>query len=216
VTSVYHCYQSETGAAGFGDEQEWQMTSLTMYDSWTAPTMLSLWTEPESRRTKTVHRVSSWVGTIDTAVRVLSPVVVSGGVMFAALMWPAPADADPLFPAPTVPGTVAATNAGPIKTAVAEFGQSLCPMLVKPGSNLATNASQLQGNSGLTNTIAGAATGMAIQMECPALMSQLANGNLSSLSALLQLMGGKSTPAPGLKLPGLDAATPNPVQVPAF
>ena len=192
------------------------MTSLTMYDSWTAPTMLSLWTEPESRRTKTVHRVSSWVGTIDTAVRVLSPVVVSGGVMFAALMWPAPADADPLFPAPTVPGTVATTNAGPIKTAVAEFGQSLCPMLVKPGSNLATNASQLQGNSGLTNTIAGAATGMAIQMECPALMSQLANGNMSSLSALLQLVGGTSTPAPGLKLPGLDAATPNPVQVPAF
>ena len=172
------------------------MTSLTMYDSWTAPTMLSLWTEPESKRTKTVHRVSSWVGTIDTAVRVLSPVVVSGGVMFAALMWPAPADADPLFPAPTVPGTAAATSAGPIKTAVAEFGQSLCPMLVEPGSNLVTNASQLQGNSGLTSTIAGAATGMAIQMQCPLLMSQLADGDMSSLSSLLQLMSSKPVGVP--------------------
>jgi hypothetical protein len=156
------------------------------------------------------------VGTIDAAVRVLCPIVVSGGVMFAALMWPAPGHADPLFPAPTVPSTAAATNAGPIKTAVAEFGQSLCPMLVKPGSNLATNASQLQGNSGLTNTIAGAATGMAIQMECPAIMSQLANGNMSSLVSLLQLMGVKSTPSPGLQLPGLTAVTPNPLQVPAF
>ena len=69
---------------------------------------------------------------------------------------------------------------GPIKTAAAEFGQSLCPMLVKPGSNLVTNASQVQGNSGLTSTIAGAATGMAIQMECPTLMTQLANGDMSS------------------------------------
>jgi hypothetical protein len=187
------------------------MTSLTMYDSWTAPTMLSLWTEPTSRRTKTVHRVSSLVGTIDTAVRVLCPVVVSGGVMFAALMWPAPADADPLGPTPTLPSPTAA-NAGPIKTAVAEFGQSLCPMLVEPGSNLATNASQMQGNSGLTSTIAGVATGMAIQMECPAIMAQLADGNVSSL---LQLMGAKSTPAPGLRLPGLTAVTPNPIQVPA-
>ena len=193
------------------------MTSLTMYDSWTAPTMLSLWTEPEKKRTKTVHRVSGWVGTVDTAVRVLCPIVVSGGVMFAALMWPTPAHADPLLPMPTVPGTAAATTAGPIKTAIAQFGQSLCPMLVKPGSNLATNASQLQGNSGLTNTIAGAATGMAIQMECPTLMTQLANGNMSSLSSLLQLMGAKSTPAAGLGgLPALTAATPNPVQVPAF
>ena len=193
------------------------MTSITMYSEWTAPTMLSsMWTEPATKRTKVAHRVSGGVRFVDTTVRVLSPVVVSGGVMFAALMWPTPAHADPLFPAPTVPSTAAATNAGPIKTAIAEFGQSLCPMLVKPGSNLVSNASQLQGNSGLTNTIAGAATGMAIQMECPTIMTQLANGNMSSLSSLMQLMGGRSTPAPGLKVPGLNAVTPNPIQVPAF
>jgi hypothetical protein len=193
------------------------MTSMTMYSEWTAPTMLSsMWTEPTSARTKVAHKVSSWVGFVDTSVRLLYPLVATAGVIFAALMWPGSAHADPLFPAPAVPGAAAATNAGPIKTAVAEFGQSLCPMLVKPGSNLVTNASQIQGNSALTTTIAGAATGMAIQMECPTLMTQLANGDMSSVSSLLQLMGAKSTPAAATGLPGLAALTPNPVGVPAF
>jgi hypothetical protein len=216
VTSVYHCYQSEIEAAGFDDEQEWQMTSLTMYDSWTAPTMLSLWTEPVPKRTKVAHRVSGGVRFIDTTVRVLYPVVATAAVTFAALMWPAPADADPVGPTIYAPGNAAGVNAGPIKSSIAQFGQSLCPMLVKPGSTLATNASQMQGNNGLTSTIAGVATGMAIQMECPALMTQLADGNMSSLSSLPQLMGTKSTPTPGLRLPDLNAVTPNPVQLPAF
>jgi len=193
------------------------MTSMTMYSEWTAPTMLSsMWTEPTPAHTKVAHKVSSWVGVVDTSVRLLYPLVATAGVMFAALMWPGSAHADPLLPIPTVPGAAAATNAGPIKTAVAEFGQSLCPMLVKPGSNLVTNAAQMRGNSGLTSTIAGAATGMAIQMECPALMTQLANGDMSSLSSLLQLMGTKSTPASGLGLPSLNAVRPNPAGVPAF
>jgi hypothetical protein len=180
-----------------------------MYSEWTAPTMLSsMWTEPTPARTKVAHRVSGWVAVVDTTVRLLYPLVATAAVIFAALMWPGSAHSDP-----AAPGTAAAANAGPIKTAVAEFGQSLCPMLVKPGSNLATNASQLQGNSGLTSTIAGVATGMAIQMECPAIMAQLADGNVSSL---LQLMGTKSTPAPALQLPGLNAVTPNPVQVPTL
>jgi hypothetical protein len=175
------------------------MTSMTMYSEWTAPTMLSsMWTEPTPAHTKVAHTVSSWVGVVDTSVRLLYPLVATAGVIFAALMWPGSAHSDPLLPAPTVPGAAAAVKTGPIKTAAAEFGQSLCPMLVKPGSNLVTNASQVQGNSGLTSTIAGAATGMAIQMECPTLMTQLANGDMSSLSSLLQLMGTKSTPAAGL------------------
>ena len=193
------------------------MTSMTMYSEWTAPTMLSsMWAEPTPARTKVAHKVSGWVSVVDTSVRLLYPLVATAGVIFAALMWPGAAHSDPLFPAPTVPGAAAATNAGPIKTAVAEFGQSLCPMLVKPGSNLATNAMQLQGSSGLTSTIAGAATGMAIQMQCPALMTQLANGDMSSVASLLQLMGGQPTPAAGLRLPGLAAATPNPLGLPAF
>ena len=178
------------------------MTSMTMYSEWTAPTMLSsMWAEPTTRRTRAAHRVSGWVAVVDTTVRLLYPLVATAAVIFAALMWPGTAHSDPV----DTTANAAGVNAGPIKTSIAEFGQSLCPMLVKPGSNLATNASQLQGNGALTNTIAGAATGMAIQMECPAIMSQLANGNMSSLSSLLQLMSAKPTPATGLQL-----------QVPAF
>ncbi len=70
------------------------MTSLTMYDSWTAPTMLSLWTQPKSKRANVVAHISTWVKVIDTAVVVLCPLVVSAGALFAAATWPAPTDAE--------------------------------------------------------------------------------------------------------------------------
>ena len=70
------------------------MTSLTMYDSWTAPTMLSLWTQPKSKRANAVAHLSTWVKVIDTAVVVLCPLVVSAGALFAAATWPEPTDAN--------------------------------------------------------------------------------------------------------------------------
>ena len=66
------------------------MTSMTMYDSWTAPTMLSLWTEPAPKQTKVVRQVSQWVKVVDTTVTVLCPPVVSACAIFAAMMWPGP------------------------------------------------------------------------------------------------------------------------------
>ena len=65
------------------------MTSMTMYDSWTAPTMLSLWTEPAPKQAKVVRQVSQWVKVVDTTVTVLCPPVVSACAIFAAMMWPA-------------------------------------------------------------------------------------------------------------------------------
>lgn len=88
---------------------------------------------------------------------------------------------------------------GSISGAVEEFGQSLCPMLVKPGSSLATAVSEMQGNTGLTPTLTGMVTGLAIQMECPSIMTQVANGDLSSL----KLPGAAADTSGGLKLPDL-------------
>lgn len=68
------------------------MTSMTMYDSWTAPTMLSLWTAPATKRTRVARQVGRWVNVIDTTVTVLCPVVVSLSAIFAASAWPVPAD----------------------------------------------------------------------------------------------------------------------------
>lgn len=88
------------------------MTSLTMYDSWTAPTMLSMWGEPAPERGKVAHRVSNWIGVIDTSVRVFYPLVASGAVIFAALMWPAP-DAAPPGPASVSSATPSPAPAPP-------------------------------------------------------------------------------------------------------
>ena len=60
------------------------MTSLTMYSEWTAPTMLSsMWTKPETKRTKVAHQVSGWVRVVDTTVRVFYP------------WWPRPLSSSP-------------------------------------------------------------------------------------------------------------------------
>ena len=91
----------------------------------------------------------------------------------------------------------------PISDAIEEFGQSLCPKLVKPGSDLAAAISEMQGNSGLTPTLTGMVTGLAIQLECPAFMTAVADGKLPE--ALKQ--AGDSPAAPLLGLAG--AAGPN-------
>ncbi|GAY18131.1 hypothetical protein [Mycobacterium sp. shizuoka-1] len=71
------------------------MTSMTMYDqSWTAPTMLSLWTEPVSKPARVARQAAKWVTAVDTTVTVLCPPVVSACAIFAAMMWPAHAPTD--------------------------------------------------------------------------------------------------------------------------
>ena len=103
------------------------------------------------------------------------PVLVFAGSALAALVGPAPAVAD---------SSNGSTNSGDssngsqIHDAVEEFGQSLCPKLVKPGSDLAKAVSEMQGNSGPAPTVTGMIAGLAIQLECPAFMTSVANGEL--------------------------------------
>jgi hypothetical protein len=49
-------------------------------------------------------------------------------------------------------------------------------------------------------------TGLAIQMECPAIMKQVANGDLSALSSL-KLPGVAPDASGPLKIPGLSGGT---------
>ena len=46
-------------------------------------------------------------------------------------------------------------NNGPVSSAIAQMGQSICPMLVKPGGSLASNAAQISGHGGLAPPMAG-------------------------------------------------------------
>ncbi|MCB0936228.1 MAG: DUF732 domain-containing protein [Mycobacterium sp.] len=159
------------------------MTSLTMYSEWTAPTMLSsMWTKPETKRTKVAHQVSGWVRVVDTTVRVFYPLVATAAVVFAALVWPASAHADSTdSTTDDLLSRIAGVDAGPIRAQLAETGQALCPALVKPASTIATNAAEMQGHGGLTPTIAGIAAGFAMQTECPAFMQSVADGKLPML-----------------------------------
>jgi uncharacterized protein DUF732 len=76
-----------------------------------------------------------------------------------------------------------------------KLGQSVCPMLVEPGKNLASVYSTVS-NNGINPDMAAFFTGIAISMYCPSMMSGIGNGTfLNQLSGLNGLNG--------LGIPGL-------------
>ena len=124
----------------------------------------------------------------NAASAVLRPLVVTVGVLTAGAT--APAHADP--------------PSGSVTSSLTGIGQSICPMLVKPGATLASIASQLSGKSGLSPGMAGIVASMAIQMECPGMMASVANGKMP-----FPLPGVGASP--GLPIPGqLPGASPFP------
>jgi hypothetical protein len=74
-----------------------------------------------------------------------------------------------------------------------QLGQQVCPMLVEPGKNFASVASQMRGNNGMSPEMASFFTGIAIQMYCPQMMSSISDGsilnNLGGLNALSGIAG---------------------------
>ncbi len=86
----------------------------------------------------------------------MRPVIVTAAV-FAAVVAAIPAaHADSAGDAMT-PGLsgVGLGNNGPVSGAIAQMGQSICPMLVKPGGSLASGAAQMSGHGGLEAPMAG-------------------------------------------------------------
>ena len=72
-----------------------------------------------------------------------------------------------------------------------QLGQEVCPMLVEPGKNFASVASQLRGNNnGISPEMASFFTGIAISMYCPQMVSSISDGSiLNSLDGLNSLGG---------------------------
>lgn len=58
-----------------------------------------------------------------------------------------------------------------------KLGQSICPMLVEPGKNLASVYSTVS-NNGINPDMAAFFTGIAISMYCPSMMTQIGNGTI--------------------------------------
>jgi hypothetical protein len=179
---------------------------------------------PLSRgRTRLEARRSKWDTAELMVTSVLRPVIVTAGVCAAALASIPAAHADSVGDAmaPVLNG-VGIGNNGPVSDAIGQMGQSICPMLVKPGGSLASNAAQISGHGGLAPPVAGFLASMAIQAECPGFMTSVANGNMpfpipgAGGPGLPLGLPGAPAPAPQPLLPGLNLPARQPAPFPGF
>ncbi len=120
---------------------------------------------------------------------------VSAGLLAAAAGWAAPAQADTIDNAFLSSLDGAGINYGNPSDMVS-IGQSVCPMLVEPGSTLAEAASSITGHGGMSPAIEKMVAGIAVSTYCPQMISSLAEGQLPQLPGL---PGGAGLPG----LPGL-------------
>ena len=148
---------------------------------------------------------------------------VAAGV-FAATAWPASAHADPTDTSGVL-NAVGIGNGGPITQLIEQIGQQICPLIVKPGGDLVSNATTAGGHGGLASQVTGFVAEQAIKSQCPTAMAQLANGNFGPImqlmstanqaSGTLNTLSGTAVPAlpsvpsvPSLTLPQAGVLTP--------
>ncbi|HEX5143226.1 MAG TPA: hypothetical protein VFW21_05100 [Mycobacterium sp.] len=143
----------------------------------------------------------------DATAGAVGPFCLAGALTVTFLAWPAPAHADP---SSTLLNDIGIGNNGPVSTAIAQVGTSLCPLLVKPGSTLASDALSSKGQ--LASQIAGGVATMAIQSQCPSFMTSLSNGDFSVLQNAASIFGMSNPSANPLSIPGV--GTTNPFAIP--
>jgi hypothetical protein len=165
-------------AQAMAGEQELDMTALTMAaDQRRVPSSRPML----FRRTRVAidRRRVDPVDFIATTASVLRPFLVTVAVLTAAMASSTPAHADPgSDPAGSALDNIGADGGNPISDAIAQVAQSFCPILVQPGSSLASSAAQASGHGGAAPPIAGFLAGMAIKAQCPGFMTSVANGNM--------------------------------------
>jgi hypothetical protein len=122
---------------------------------------------------------------------------VAFGVFAAAAASIAPASADEGNDAFLNALSGAGVGFGDPNTTAA-LGQAICPMLAQPGGNFAQAASTVTG-SGIPPGMAGLFTTIAIQMYCPTMVNQMANGDFSSIGNLAGIGNFMGLP----KIPGM-------------
>jgi hypothetical protein len=106
----------------------------------------------------------------------------------------APASADPLTDNNFL-GALSNAGIGYGDPASTEsLGQSICPMLVEPGKNMASIYSTVS-NNGINPAMASFFTGIAISMYCPSMMTSIGNGTfLNQLSSIPGIPGMSAIP----------------------
>src|SRR5437764_6438773 len=130
---------------------------------------------------------------------------VAAGLLTAAAAFAAPAEADPAADDNFIDAlNHAGIDFGEPGNAMS-VGQSICPMLAKPGGNFAAAAASVT-HQGLSPGMAQMFTTIAIQMYCPQEMANIASGNpTAGLPQIPGMAGGLGGGVPGglPRIPGV-------------
>ncbi len=111
----------------------------------------------------------------------------AGAFLTAAAAFAAPSEANSIDDQFVAALNKAGVNFGDQTNAVA-LGQSICPMLAKPGGNFAAAVAKVKGG-GISPGMAGMFAQIAIEMYCPSAMADIASGNFGGLPKVPGLPG---------------------------
>jgi hypothetical protein len=103
----------------------------------------------------------------------------AAALLTAAAAFAAPAEANQVDDDFIAALNKAGVHYGEPGNAVA-LGQSICPMLAKPGGTFGAAVANVKGG-GVSPEMADMFTQIAIEMYCPSVMADVASGNLSGL-----------------------------------
>jgi hypothetical protein len=137
---------------------------------------------------KALARTREWIWLFRHQPLTIRLLAAAAGLLTAAAAFAAPAQADPLTDDHFIDAlNHAGVEFGEPGNAMA-VGQSICPMLAKPGGNFAAAAASVT-HQGLSPQMAKLFTTIAIQSYCPEEMANIASGNLHGLPQIPGLPG---------------------------
>ena len=136
---------------------------------------------------KALRRAHRWIWLFRHQPLTIRLLAAAACLLTAAAAFAAPAEADPTDDNFIDALNHAGVDFGEPGNAMA-VGQSICPMLARPGGSFAAAASSVT-NRGMSPQMAQMFTTIAIQMYCPAEMANIASGNLSGLPQISRVPG---------------------------
>jgi len=130
-----------------------------------------------------LDNIRKWIPRLNNQPMIVRVLVGAGCVITGATALSAPVEGNSMDDA----FLGALNNAGVKYTdsgGAVHMGQSICPMLARPGGTFASAASRVSGNNGMSPAMAEMFTSIAISMYCPSMMTSIVNGNVPNMPVL--------------------------------
>jgi hypothetical protein len=158
---------------------------------------------------KALAKAREWIWVYRHQPLTIRLLATGAAVLTAAAAFAAPAEADQVDDNFLDALNHAGVEFGEPGNAMA-VGQSICPMLAKPGGNLAAVVANVS-HQGMSPQMAQMFTTIAIQMYCPQEVANIASGNLS-----MPQIPGMPNQIPGMpgQIPGIHGQIPG--QIPGL